>query len=120
MELDPVLVSPKPFFHPLCVMGSPMIDEEGEFPFPVVARTEDRAGEALVGRSDDRGLALGGEASVYLGFRLSYAVIWVTKANQAARFSWSFSGAPSEKTTPWMTQDSGGAFCRRRPFFAAP
>ena len=57
MELDPVLVFRKRFFHPSCVMGSRMIDEEGEFPFPVVARAEDRAGEALGGRSDDRGVA---------------------------------------------------------------
>ena len=70
MELGPVLVFLKPFFHPLCVMDSPMIDEVGGFPFPVVARAEDRAVGASGGLLDERGLALGGEASAHMGFRL--------------------------------------------------
>ena len=70
MELDPVLVFLKRFFHPLCVMDSPMIDEAGGFPFPGVARAEDRAVGALGGLLDERGLALGGEASTHMGFRL--------------------------------------------------
>jgi len=53
------------------------------------------------------------------GSTRGYAGIRVMRADQAARFAWSFFGAPSEKTTPSMTQDNGGAFFRRRPFFAA-
>ena len=69
MDLDPVFVFLRPFFHPFCVIDSPMIDDEQDFPFPVVDKADDRAMEALGGLSHDRRLALGGEASTSMGFR---------------------------------------------------
>ena len=48
MHLDPVLVFLKPFFHPFCVMDSQVVDDEEDFPFPVVDQADDRAVEAFV------------------------------------------------------------------------
>ena len=36
MDLDPVLVFLKPFFHPFCVVDSQVVDDEEDFPFPVL------------------------------------------------------------------------------------
>mgnify|MGYP000447365320 CR=1 FL=1 len=57
MHLDPVLVFLQPFFHPLGVMDSQIVDNEKVFPFPVVDQADDRDVEPLGGLSDDRGLA---------------------------------------------------------------
>ena len=49
MHLDPVLVPLKPSLHPFCVMDSQFVDDEEDFPFPVVDQVEDRAVEAMGG-----------------------------------------------------------------------
>ena len=38
MDLDPVLVFLKPFFHPFCVMDSQVVDDEEVFPFLVLIK----------------------------------------------------------------------------------
>jgi len=75
MHLDAVLVFLQPIFHPFCVMDSQIVDDEKEFPFPVVDQADDRDVEVMGELSDDRGLALGGEASAYMGFRLCRSLV---------------------------------------------
>ena len=98
MDLDPELGLLKPFFHQFCVMDSRVVNDEEDFAFPVldqllqepeesidfegllqchpwhlsliVDRADDRAVEAFGRLSHDRRLALGGEPSTSMGFRL--------------------------------------------------
>lgn len=53
------------------------------------------------------------------GGRMSYARVWVTRPNQAARFSATLAATPSVNVTPSMTKGNWFAPFRRRHVLAA-